>query len=161
MKLQFFFFMAIFGLSACKQVQTDAQKTNTPPTQNVQNIAADTSKPDSAKSATKDNAAEKYANISGEYDAVGNTEKSIASAKIAYIGDNKIKFELVTATESGCVGEVEGVAIIGTDGIATYSAKDCQLLTFKFDSSKLSITEENCDLHGERCDFEGEYLKAK
>ncbi len=137
MKRQFFFFMAIFGLSACKQVKTNADKTNNKP------------------------AAEKYANISGEYDAINNTEKSMASATLAYIGDNKIKFELVTATESGCVGEVKGVAIIGTDGIATYSAKDCQLLTFKFDSPKLSITEENCDLHGARCDFEGEYLKAK
>jgi hypothetical protein len=159
MTIKTLLFMTILGLSACTQVPTDSsKKTNTKPQSNTQNIAPDTAKPNAANT---DQAADKYAAISGEYEGIHNTEKSMASATIAYIGDNKIKFELVTATESGCVGEVEGVAIIGTDGIATYSAKDCQLLTFKFDSPKLSITEEHCDLHGARCDFEGEYLKAK
>lgn len=103
---------------------------------------------------------EKYKSISGQYDFEYNSAGvSYASVKIEYSGNKKFTFEISTAHESGCTGEVSGTATIDDSGIGKYSGDGCKLLTFKFTSKKLTIDETECDLHGMRCGFSGEYLK--
>ncbi len=105
---------------------------------------------------------EKYNSISGEYESEYNSYGvSLASAKIKYIGNKQFTFEIFTSHENGCIGEVSGTATIDDNGIGKYSDDDCKLLTFKFTTSKLTIDETECDLHGASCDFSGKYMKTK
>ena len=105
---------------------------------------------------------QKYESITGQYDFEYNAAGvSFASIGIKYSGNNKFKFEITTGHESGCTGEVSGIATIDNNGVGRYSGEDCKLLTFNFSSSKLIIDESDCQLHGARCSFAGEYLKSK
>jgi hypothetical protein len=105
---------------------------------------------------------QKYKSISGQYDFEYNaTGVSFASVGIKYSGNNKFQFEIAIGHESGCTGEVSGIAIIDNNGVGRYSGEDCKLLTFNFSSSKLIIDESDCQLHGARCSFAGEYVKSK
>ena len=105
---------------------------------------------------------DKYKSISGQYDFEYNSAGvSYASVKIEYSENNKFTFEISTAHESGCDGEVSGTATIDDSGIGKFSGDGCKLLTFKFTSTKLKIDETECDFHGMRCGFSGEYLKTK
>jgi hypothetical protein len=108
---------------------------------------------------------EKYKSISGYYESEFNSTDTgsfyYASVNIEYSGNNKFTFEIATGHESGCTGMAFGTATIDYSGIGKYSGDGCKLLTFKFTSTKLTIDETECDLHGMRCYFSGEYLKTK
>lgn len=105
---------------------------------------------------------EKYKSISGQYDFEYNSAGvSYASVKIDYSGNKKFTFEISTAHERGCTGEVSGTPTIDDRGIGKYSSDERKLLTFKFTSTKLIIDETDSELHGMRCGFSGEYLKTK
>ncbi len=105
---------------------------------------------------------QKYESLSGHYDFENNSGGVFfASIDIKYSGNNKFKFEITTGHESGCTGEASGIATFDNNGIGRYSGEACKLLSFNFSSSKLIIDESDCQLHGARCGFAGEYLKTK
>lgn len=101
--------------------------------------------------------------ISGQYDFEFNSEGvSYGSVKIVSLGNKKFSFEISTSNSKGCTGEISGSGTIGSDnGIGKYSDEDCKSLIFKFTSEKLTIEENDCELHGMGCYFAGEYLKTK
>jgi hypothetical protein len=105
---------------------------------------------------------EKYESLSGQYDFEYNSAgESYASVKIKYSGNKKFTFEILVGSKSGCTGEVSGTGTIDNNGLGKYSGNGCKLLTFKFNSTKLTIDETECALHGASCSFSGEYLKTK
>ena len=102
-----------------------------------------------------------YEFITGQYDFEYNSEGvSYVSVKINYIGSNKFNFEITTAHQNGCTGEIEGIARINKSGVGIYSGENCKMLKFNFTAKKLIIDENECDLHGVRCWFTGEYIKV-
>jgi hypothetical protein len=105
---------------------------------------------------------QKYESITGHYDFENNSGGVFfGSIDIKYSGNNKFKFEISTGHESGCTGEATGIATFDNNRIGRYSGEACKLLSFNFSSSKLIIDESDCQLHGARCSFAGEYLKSK
>lgn len=84
---------------------------------------------------------------------------SYSSVKIYEIIEDKFKFEISTAHQSGCTGGVEGIGIINEYGIGHWSSKECKNLTFEFSDNRLVINEAGCELYGLRCPFAGEYYK--
>lgn len=100
--------------------------------------------------------------ISGQYDFEFNSEgDSYGSVKIISLGNKKFSFNISTSNSKGCTGEISGSGTISDLGIGKYSAEDCKSLIFTFASEKLTIEENDCELHGMGCYFAGEYLKAK
>lgn len=98
--------------------------------------------------------------ISGKYEY--KSGESYASVDIEYKGNKEFTFEMSTENGIRCTGEVSGTATIDESGIGNYSSDDCESLTFRFTSTKLTIDETECDdLHGLGCWFSGNYLKAK
>ena len=105
---------------------------------------------------------DKLASISGQYDFEFNSAGvSFGSVKIKYLGSEKFTFEISTAHQSDCQGELSGTATLDHNGIGHYTGYGCELLTFKFTSKKLTINETDCEYHGARCWFAGTYLKTK
>lgn len=78
---------------------------------------------------------------------------------VRYNQNKEIEFKITTAHQSGCSGELKGIAKIDSNGIAKYSGQDCESLTFKFKNNKVNVTEKKCEHHGMRCYFSGEYIK--
>ena len=102
----------------------------------------------------------KYDNITGTYQSPLNDGGiSMGTVKIMYLGNNRFYFEITTSHQAGCTGEASGTGIIDNNGIGRWSGDGCESLTFKFSNGTVNIDEKNCDLHGMRCWFEGEYKK--
>lgn len=102
----------------------------------------------------------KYSNYNGTYNSPFNSNgTSFGRLIIKYTKNNEIEFDISTAHQSGCVGELKGTAKIDSDGIATHSSSNCKSLSFEFKNKKVIVKEKNCDLHGMRCFFSGTYEK--
>ena len=110
------------------------------------------------ESAKRESAAEKYSNITGTYQPSQVDGTSAGELVIKYLGNNQFQFSLSVVGFSECTGEVSGIAKI-VDGIGNYTGENCELLSFKFKDSRVSISETACQLHGARCSFDGEYVK--
>lgn len=100
---------------------------------------------------------------SGEYSfEVPNNKISTAKVKVA--NDLKtLSFELVTATERGCTGELNGDAVLVRGTIFVYTSKyqdvECKL-ELKFNADTLVIAESGMCNHGAACSFNGAYTKS-
>ncbi len=100
---------------------------------------------------------------SGEYSfEVPNNKISTAKVKVA--NDLKsLSFELVTATQSGCTGELNGDAVLQGGAVFVYNAKyqdvECKL-ELKFSADTLVIAESGMCSHGAGCSFNGAYTKS-
>ena len=102
---------------------------------------------------------DKYSFLSGSYETKENA--SVSTATINYLGDSKIRFEIITVTQN-CTGDVNGTVLIDKNGFGRFSGENCNNLTFKFSKEKLTINEIDCSgLHGFHCSFNGNYFKTK
>lgn len=163
MKIEILVTMSLFSFYSCNKSQTE---TESPKTIEIKNKIEQTENKISKTSENNNSTSKEFTDdlfelISGEYDGIYNTEQSISNVKIKYIGNRNVEFEIFTATESGCVGNVSGTVTIDNYGKGKYSEEECESLEFVFNSEKLSINENNCGLHGMRCFFSGEYEKVK
>jgi antitoxin component YwqK of YwqJK toxin-antitoxin module len=106
---------------------------------------------------------EKHASISGQYyGATNSAGYNFGSVKIKYLGSKKFTFEIFTARQDKCQGDLSGTATLDHNGIGKYTDNHCELLTFKFTSKKLQINETDCLMHhGAWCYFSGIYLKTE
>jgi hypothetical protein len=96
----------------------------------------------------------------GTYNSALNGEGvSIGQLIIKYKENTEIEFEITTATQSGCTGDLKGIAKINSNGIATHNSSNCKSLTFEFKKDQIIVKEENCDVHGMKCFFSGTYQK--
>ena len=102
----------------------------------------------------------KYFNYSGTYNSLLNKNGiSIGQLIIKQSNNTEINFEIITGTQSGCTGELKGIAKFNAEGIANHKSIDCKNLTFKFKNNLITLEEKNCDMHGIKCSFAGTYKK--
>lgn len=102
----------------------------------------------------------KYSNYNGTYNSPFNDGGiSFGRLIIKYNENNEIEFDISTAHQAGCTGELKGIAKINSNGIAIHSSSNCKSLTFEFKNNEVIVKENNCDLHGMRCFFSGNYKK--
>lgn len=102
----------------------------------------------------------KFSKYNGTYNSPFNDGGiSFGQLIIKYNENQEIEFEITTAHQSGCTGELKGIAKIESNGIAKYSGSGCESLTFEFKNNQVSIDEKNCEQHGMRCYFSGNYKK--
>ncbi len=112
---------------------------------------------DSLKKVIFDNMYSKY---NGTYNSPFNDSGiSFGKLTIKHTENNEIEFDISTAHQTGCTGELKGIAKINSNGIAVHSSANCESLTFEFKNSEVIVDEKNCDLHGMRCFFTGNYIK--
>lgn len=98
--------------------------------------------------------------ISGTYESPYNDGGvSSGTVEIKNVKANSFEFEITAAHQSGCTGYAEGTATLDKNIIGKWSSSNCESLVFKFSEGKLMIEETNCELHGMRCGFMGEYSK--
>lgn len=98
--------------------------------------------------------------ISGTYESPYN-DGGVSSGTVVInnVKSNSFDFEISTAHQSGCNGIAEGTATLDENGDGKWSGSDCESIIFKFDDNSLTVEETNCELHGMRCGFMGEYNK--
>lgn len=74
--------------------------------------------------------------------------------------ETKFLFSLKTFHKNGCKGAiVDGHAIL-KNGAWYYTSELCNELKFVFLPGSVIISEQNCEEHGNICDFEGRYIKV-
>lgn len=112
------------------------------------------------KSVKRDIYDSKFSRYSGSYNSPFNDGGiSFGKLVIKYTNNGEINFNIRTAHQSGCTGELKGTAKINEIGIASYSGLGCENVTFKFTKDQVSIKEKDCNQHGMRCYFSGIYKK--
>jgi len=112
---------------------------------------------ESSKKAISDS---KFSEYNGTYNSPFNDGGiSFGRLIVKYNKNNEIEFEITTAHQSGCSGELKGIAKIDSNGIAKYSGQGCESLILKFKNNEVEVTEKNCGHHGMRCYFSGKYKK--
>ena len=103
-----------------------------------------------------------YESFNGEYYSM--SYGYVSGAKIEYLGNNQLKFELHTRHIKGCSGLLSGSLEITNGEAIVYQERGCQLI-FEFKEGRLRISETNCDLHhGMNCNFSAtmrKYNKAE
>ena len=115
---------------------------------------------DNYESSKKAISESKYSNYNGTYNSPFNDGGiSFGRLTIKYNENNEIEFDISTAHQAGCTGELKGTAKINSNGIATHSSSNCKSLTFEFKNNQVIVKEKHCDLHGMRCFFSGTYKK--
>ena len=97
--------------------------------------------------------------LEGNYKSTFNSDNFMGSINLKHISDNLFCFEVSTATESGCVGDLKGLIELINLKNGIYSDSLCEKLEISVESDLLTIDEENCDYHGMRCAFYGKYKK--
>lgn len=101
----------------------------------------------------------KYSKYTGTYNSDFKKDGiSVGELKINYIGNQKIDFSLIVATQD-CIGDITGTAKIDLNGNAKYSGDGCESLTFNFKKGEVEIEENDCNHHGAYCVFNGTYKK--
>ena len=101
--------------------------------------------------------------IAGEYrtDNIKAQTQTSSYMSIYPVNGNKFKFELNTASASGCTGEMSGEVRIDLNKVGNFSTKDCKL-KFEFFDNMVSVTEIDCfSGHGMNCWFSGDYKKTE
>ena len=99
--------------------------------------------------------------IEGFYEEIFNSNKNTSTVELKYIFDDLFYFEISTADQSGCSGQIEGlINLIGLKS-GKYSNKYCEEILFTILNNNLIVTEKQCDFHGIYCFFSGEYKKVK
>ena len=96
---------------------------------------------------------EYYAQYSGKY---ANIDEHFSfGAKIYYVGEKVLKFDIRKDHISGCKNELEGKATFENKNTAIYKTSNCSI-TFVFDGKKLEITENGtCKSDLQSCSFTG------
>jgi uncharacterized protein (UPF0333 family) len=95
--------------------------------------------------------------ISGVYEISAAT--STATVVVNHLEGNNFEFEITTATQSGCTGDLKGKATLADDKVSRFSSDLCNLI-FKFYDESVTIEEGSCEAHGMQCGFAGTYEKA-
>lgn len=116
---------------------------------------------DNYESSNKSISDTKYSKYNGTYNSPFN-DGGIAFGQliIKYTENNEIEFDISTAHQTGCSGKLKGSAKINSNGVAKYRGQGCDNLTFQFKNNTVNVTEKNCEHHGMRCYFSGEYIKS-
>ena len=99
------------------------------------------------------------AEIEGNYENIHSSDEFFSSVDLKYITDDLFCFEISNGTESGCTGYVKGLINLTDLSKGKYSGDSCEELNLIITTNELTVTENNCDLHGMRCPFDGEYKK--
>jgi len=97
------------------------------------------------------------ASISGVYEI--STATSTATVVVNHVEGNTFKFEITTATQSGCTGDLAGDATLAEDRTSRFSSELCNL-TFQFSDESVIVEESDCEAHGMQCGFAGTYGKV-
>lgn len=93
----------------------------------------------------------------GNYKSLRNSEKFQGFIELINIHDNIFVFDILTYTESGCIGELYEIIRIETHkGI--FKNQSCEI-SVELDKNSIIISEQKCAAHGYRCYFDGKYLK--
>ncbi len=99
--------------------------------------------------------------IDGHYESTASSENYIGSVNLKYIVEDLFSFEISNATESGCVGYMNGLVELKDLKHGIFNDDTCEKIEFQLSGNNLSLTENNCDYHGMRCPFEGKYVKEE
>lgn len=97
--------------------------------------------------------------IEGTYESLYNSEKYFGSVVLRNIIDELFFFEISNGTESGCTGFLKGLVELNDFKNGIFSTDLCEKLEFQLLNKELNLIENNCDLHGMRCPFNGDYKK--
>lgn len=99
--------------------------------------------------------------IEGTYENLYNTENHLGSVDLKNITGDIFYFEISTATKSGCVGYINGIVELKDLKNGVFSTEYCEKLEFQLSNDVLSVDERDCEWHGLRCYFIGEYKKEE
>ena len=99
------------------------------------------------------------AEIEGNYEDINSSDKYFGSVDLQYITDDLFCFGISNGTESGCTGYVKALITLTDLSKGKYSGDYCEELDLIITTNELTVTENNCELHGMRCPFNGEYKK--
>jgi hypothetical protein len=100
--------------------------------------------------------------ITGFYETGGGKAETYqGSVKVRYLGNRKFSFGILISNQAGCTGEISDTALVDSNNLGRFSGEDCKSLTFEFSRDKVVIKEIECEFHGMRCGFEGEYNRVK
>lgn len=105
------------------------------------------------------NLSKDIAAIEGTYESLYNSDKYFGSVVLRNITDELFYFEISNGTESGCTGFLKGLVELNDFKKGVFSTDLCEKLEFKLLNNELNLIENNCDLHGMICPFNGEYKK--
>ena len=105
------------------------------------------------------NLIEQTSSIDGYYNNIRNSDRFSGSISLNYINENLFYFETYSTTESGCLGYLNGLININNFKSGIFSSEFCQKLNLNFNINTLEVREENCQEHGARCSFDGNFKK--
>ncbi len=97
--------------------------------------------------------------LEGRYESPFNSGGiSFGMVEFKYLGGRNLQFNISTAHESGCTGNASGTISVSNNR-GEYSGENCKSIVFIFKKNKITIDEKDCELHGMRCYFSGDYNK--
>ncbi len=102
---------------------------------------------------------ERINQIEGHYDNVNSSDKYMSSIGLKFITDNVFCFEISNGTESGCVGYIKKLVDLENLSFGKYSGDSCEEIMITIISDTINVKEKNCEWHGMRCPFDGNYKK--
>jgi hypothetical protein len=97
--------------------------------------------------------------VEGTYNNKLNSDKYTGTISLTLISNDIFCFEISNGTESGCVGYLKGLISLKDLSRGIYTGDQCKGIEFSLSDNNLTLTEENCEWHGVRCPFSGEYQK--
>jgi hypothetical protein len=103
----------------------------------------------------------KLDSLSGTYNSPFNVKGvSYASVEIKHKKGRTIHFDIETAHIDGCIGKLNGELTLDSNLVGVFLTDIGTNIRFEFHNHNLKIVEqEDCQEHGMRCWFGGEYYK--
>ena len=104
----------------------------------------------------------KLDSLSGIYNSPFNKYGvSYGSVDIKYKGGRTFYFDIESGHISGCTGQLGGELVLDSNLAGMYLTSNGGNIRFEFYNHNLKIVEqEDCQEHGMRCWFDGEYAKV-
>ncbi len=99
--------------------------------------------------------------VEGTYESIYNSDEYNGRVILKNISGEMFFFDISNGTEMGCAGYMVGLLELKNFKHGVFSKEFCKKIEFNISNNKLIIKEENCEYHGVRCPFEGEYNKAE
>lgn len=157
------FFFVLKGFISCQNEAVSSHNTNTIEDVTTEPIeVVDTEQKISRTDTIQvDKSGVSFEEYSGIYESPFNKHNiSFGKVTITHIENNQLQFQIKTAHELGCTGEIKAIIWVDENGFAEYQDEDCESLTFKFKDNQLIVDERFCEYHGMRCHFAGDYVKV-
>jgi hypothetical protein len=106
---------------------------------------------------------DKLDSLSGTYDSPFNAQGvCYGTIDIKYETGRIIYFDIETGRVDGCTGKLIGEVSLDSNLKGTYFTDVGTTIIFEFSKQSLHLIEQvDCQEHGMRCWFDGEYVKCK